>query len=410
VTRSGAALPPSGGVGQHDRMATAKRAVYLHVGSRKSGTSFVQEALLESRPALAEQGLGLPLGNRTQHMEVALKPLLAAGWTEAQQADTRSALRAVTQRLRRSQQQRLLLTIEDLAELADWQAELLLEALDEFDVHVVITARHWAKQIPSEWQQCVKERLTTPYQDYVRGIRDRDGAPHTEQFIARQHVPGIAERWGRALDPDHVHVIAVPPSSKDPDLLLGLFCSVLEVDPKVLTAPPKARNLSLGYQQAETLRRLNVALGKRLPDFYTQYRRAVRRDVARGTLLRQDGDPLRLPEEFVTWCSEESAAQVKELVDRGYHLVGDPDHLVFDGRQGEPAFREVTDAQVADTAVQALATLAVRRYNDIYAPDAPFTRSEPPAEAARRTATTLARGAARRLVTAARARGVRLPR
>ena len=389
-------------------MATAKRPVYLHVGSRKSGTSFVQEALLESRPALAEQGLGLPLGNRTSHMEVALKPLLAA--REGAPAAASDALRAVTRRLRRSTQQRLLLTIEDLAELADWQAELLLEALDDFDVHVVVTARHWAKQIPSEWQQCVKERLTTPYQDYVRGIQDRDRASHTEQFIARQHVPGIAERWGRTLDPDHVHVIAVPPSSKDPDLLLGLFCSVLGVDPKTLTAPPRARNLSLGYQQAEALRRVNVALGKRLPDFYTQYRLAVRRDVARGTLLRQDGDPLRLPEEFVTWCSEESAAQVKELVGRGYHLVGDPDHLVFDGRQGEPAFREATDAEVADTAVNALATLAVRRYHDLYAPDAPFARTGAAPVPGPRTAKTLARGAARRLVDAARARGLRLPR
>ncbi len=391
-------------------MATAKRPVYLHVGSRKSGTSFVQESFLESRGALAKQGLGVPLGARVRHMQMVLNPLLAADPADPHHADTRAALRDVTRRLQQAKQPRLLLTIEDLAELETWRAELLLEALADFDVHLLISARHWAKQIPSEWQQCVKERLTTPYQDYVRGIRDRDGAPHTKQFIARQHVPDIAARWGRTLDPDHVHVIAVPPSSDDPDALLKLFGEVLGVDPSALTAPPRARNLSLGYQQAETLRRLNVALGDRLQDFYTQYRLAVRRDVGRGILLRQSGDRVRLPEELVPWCVEESAAQVKEVTERGYHMVGQPEHLLFDGKQGEPAFREVTEEEVADTAVQALASLAVRRYHDMYSPEAQARRAPDPAPAGRLTPMRLARGAARRARDLARSKVLRTTR
>jgi hypothetical protein len=395
VIQSGAGLPPSVDVGQHDRMLSARRSLYLHVGTRKSGTSFVQEAFLESRPQLAEHGLAVPLGARTSHLELALKPLLAARQDDLDSA--RAGLAAATERLRQAEQPRVLVTIEDLAELEEWRTELFLQEVSgEFDVHVLISARHWGKQIPSEWQQCVKERLTTPYQDYVRGIRDRDGTPHTEQFIARQHVPSIAERWGRMLEPDRVHVVAVPPSYEDPHRLLGLFSSVLEVNPDLLTAPPRPRNLSLGYQQAETLRRVNVALGQRLPDFYTQYRLAVRRDVARGTLLRQNGRPLRLPEEFVAWCMQESAAQVKELVDSGYHMVGDPDHLVFDGRQGDPPFREVTEKEIARAAVRALTTLAVRRYHELYSPEAEAVRASEVPQPRRRTPLRLARGAARR--------------
>ena len=65
---------------------------------------------------------------------------------------------------------RLLLTLEDLAETTDEAADALVRAVEpHFDLHVVVTARDWSRQIPSEWQQAVKSRLTL----HVPGVRDR---------------------------------------------------------------------------------------------------------------------------------------------------------------------------------------------------------------------------------------------
>ena len=47
---------------------------------------------------------------------------------------------------------RLVLTLEDLAETTEEAAEALVRAVQKhFDLHVVVTARDWSQQIPSEW-------------------------------------------------------------------------------------------------------------------------------------------------------------------------------------------------------------------------------------------------------------------
>ncbi|HET6627370.1 MAG TPA: hypothetical protein VFG63_13360 [Nocardioidaceae bacterium] len=376
-------------------MSETQRVLFLHLGTRKSGTSFLQEALLASADALRAQGLGIPLGSRFEHFTQVFKPLSSVPDAGPVPAPARKAMARLADRLRESSEPRLLLTLEDLAQLTPRQVAVLLEALTDFDVHVVITARHWAKQIPSEWQQCVKERLKVGYPDYARSIRERDGSLDSEVFLARQHVPEIAARWGSSLPPGQVHVLPVPSYSADPGRLPELFCGILGVDPASLTAPGGLRNRSLGYEQAETLRRVNVALGDRLADFRKEYRYAVRKFIARGSLLRQKGSSLVLPTELVPWCHEESAAQAKELLDRGYDIVGDIDDLVSEDRVPHQEFREVTDAELAQVAVTALADLAVLRHREIRAAEKAAATVPPVAPPA--PAPSLLRRAVRRL-------------
>lgn len=315
---------------------------------------------MRSRDVLAGQGVGLPLENRYEHVSTMLKPLTSFEGDEVPPRVQR-ALAALAARLEQAKGSRLVLTLEDLAELDAVRAGLVVDALSVFEVHLVITARDWARQIPSEWQQSVKERLVTPYRDFARAIRDR--APEAAQFLARQDVPAIAARWGQALAPERVHVVAVPPSGSDPARLFELFAQVIDIDPATLEVAG-GRNPSLGYEQAETLRRVNVALGDRLMDLRREYRWAVRQLIYRGALVKQSGVPLRLPPELAAWCQEATAMQAEQLTARGYDVVGSADHLV--SMPAETAeLVEVSDARVAEVAVAALADVACVRFREL---------------------------------------------
>lgn len=315
---------------------------------------------MRSRDALVGQAVGLPLENRYGHVSTLLKPLTSFSGDDVPPRSER-ALAALVARLEQTEGSRLLLTLEDLAELDAVRAALVIDALSVFEVHLIITARDWARQIPSEWQQSVKERLVTPYRDFARAIRDR--TPEAALFLARQDVPAIAGRWGSALAPERVHVVAVPPSGSDPARLFELFAQVIDFDPATLEVAG-GRNPSLGYEQAETLRRINVALGDRLMDLRREYRWAVRQLIYRGALVKQSGTPIRLPPELAAWCHEATATQAEELTARGYDVVGSADHLV--SMPAETAeLSEVSDAEVAEVAVSALADVACVRFREV---------------------------------------------
>jgi hypothetical protein len=353
----------------------AKRPVYLHVGSRKSGTSYLQAAILASQSALREQGVGLPLPGRGKQVQQILTPLRLFD-DEQPSPQSRQAMTRLAERLAEDEGSRLLLTLEDLAELDAPKAALLIDALSDFEVHLVITARDWSRQIPSEWQQCVKERVLATYPEFARRIRD--GAPDAQLFLARQDVAGIASRWGASLPPERVHIVAVPRTKTDPGRLVRLFAGVVGFDPESLE-PAGSVNRSLGYEQAETLRRINVALGDRLADVPGEYRFGVRLFIHRHALIRQDGTPFGLPPELVGWCHEHSVAQAKELAERGYDIVGSLDDLIVPNEPAATDLEEVSDSQVAEVAVRALADLAVLRFRETK------KRSEPPAAAGPRT-------------------------
>ena len=235
----------------------------------------------------------------------------------------------------------------------------MLDGLADYRVKVLITARHWAVSIPSEWQQSVKERLTTPYVEFIEQIRDRD--PRADRFIARQDLPDIAARWGSARPDVDVVVLAVPTSSADG--LAKLYCSELGVDPDTLSAPGRAINQSLDYPRAELLRRLNVALGDRLTDIRREYRPAVRLWVTRPSLMKGEHDRIRLPAGFAEWVHQESHRQLAGLRSQGVRLVGDETDLVAPAESDAPD-PHVSEEQVGELAVRTLADLVSARWEE----------------------------------------------
>src|SRR5687768_17443491 len=138
------------------------RALYLHVGSAKSGTSALQKAVRRSAPALRAAGIGVPITDRSELMRRLLGPLgWRAGSGFSQRVDV-ERIRRIQSAFRRTPGDVLFLSCEDLADAGAEPIRVLREVLDEveLDVRPIISGRSWARQIPSDYQQLVQAGLT----------------------------------------------------------------------------------------------------------------------------------------------------------------------------------------------------------------------------------------------------------
>ena len=337
--------------------------VYLHVGARKSGTTSLQRSLRLSVEELAAQGVNLLYATRedqVRHQVVPIRSYLATG----DDAAARRSLREVAERIRSRPEMTHLLSLETLAELPRPATDLIVGELAEFEVHVVVTARHWVLTLPSEWQQAVKSRLTISYPDFLAAVRDRTS--DAAEFLAMQDVPGIVGRWGALLPPERVHVIACPPRSRSEGTLLDLFCGLVAIDPASLKIPAGDLNTSISLDQAELIRRINTELGDRLTKPGADYDTGVRGWIVRGSMQPRATESIRIPQQFAEWAVGAARQQYDELLATGVDIVGRAEDLL---PEDDPLTGplQVGEEAVAAAAVATLADLAQQHYDEVQA-------------------------------------------
>lgn len=339
------------------------RPLYVHVGAGKTGTSALQHGLWASVDMLAGSGVGVPLVGRPPHVRQVLRPL---GWMMGSGFVGKPRPRKVRELvgvLRDTPGDRLLMSNEDLCELPAERVAMLREVAvaADLDLRVIVTVRDWAQQLPSDWQQLLKHRSTDDFPSFLAGVRERSGDA-ARHFWVRQDVADICQRWGQGVAPQDVHVIAVPSRSADPDGVFRMFGEVVGFPGLELTLPQSNVNGSFGYVEAEVLRRLNVALGDRLPHYARDYTPAVRTPLAQGGVLaRGASGRITLPPEHLGWVQDEGRRQLAAVHAGGYTLHGEVDGLV-PGDDAASPLPELDEGVVAAAAVNALATFAVRTH------------------------------------------------
>jgi hypothetical protein len=341
-----------------------KRLLCVHVGASKTGTSALQRGLRDSQKMLRATGIGSPFPGRHSSVRRLLRPL---GWVAGSgfvQPVEPTVVDDLAAAMRGTAGERLLISNEDLCELDPERISMFMEAADaaDLDVALLLTGRDWGKQLPSEWQQFLKHRLTVAYPDFLDQVRRREGLA-AEHFWQRQDYAGICQRWGATLDPARVHVIPVPSMAQDPEGVFRLFADVVGFDATALVRPTRAVNPSFGYVEAEVLRRLNVALGKRLPNYEDEYAPAVRRVLVKQVLAREASGRITLPPEHLDWVRELDQQRVDDLLSRGYQVHGDPKLLVTPADSARPLPVLDEDA-IAAAAVKTLAHFVVRSFRD----------------------------------------------
>lgn len=346
---------------------TSRPQLYVHVGTPKTGTTYLQDVCWHNRSLLAEDGVTYP-GAAPDSQFRGVSEVMSArfpAWGEQVVPGSWDALLAEARQATGT----ALLSHELLAPASPEEARRVLDDLAFADVHLVCTARNLASQIPSVWQEDVKNGHRFGLAEFVAGLRE-DERPRSvwlaDAFWDFQDLPKVLRVWGAHLPPERVHVVTVPPRGSAGVLwdrfagLLGLRDSGYDID-------VSKGNRSLGMAEAELVRRVNVALDGRLDP--RRHQQVVKFWIATDRLAQRAGKaPIVLGAGDYEWAAKRAQEHVAAIEDAGYHVVGDL-HELLPGPPPADAPETVSDAvdpeRVLDASLDAITELAERLVTEL---------------------------------------------
>ncbi|GAA2070946.1 sulfotransferase family protein [Williamsia deligens] len=326
--------------------------VLLHVGVPKTGTTYLQDRLWRNRDTAMRTGHLLYPGTSVDdhfHAAVHLQPHRYLDWVDPARAGTWERLLEEIRRWPGTS----LISHELLSTADDAVVARVMGDLAGLEVHVVATVRDLGRQIPSVWQENVKNQHRATLDDFVRGLQE---LPREEQdpFWEFQDHVAILRTWGRDLPPAHVHVVTVPPPGAPGGALWERFCGLLGVDPALLDREVPPSNTALSPTQTEMLRRLNEHLQPQDVG-WDRYERAVKRHLIGDVLFGStDRSGRILTAEQTAWAADQAEEMIDAVDAAGFDVVGDLADLrpatVRAGAAREPDATEVLETTVATLA------------------------------------------------------------
>lgn len=331
------------------------RRVFLHIGTPKSGTSYLQDRFSLNREVIAKAGLTYLPTRTGDHFEAALD-LIEEHWA-GQREVARGQWAALVAEAKRTSGD-VLISHEILAAASPAQVATAMAAFAGDEVHVVLTARDLARQIPAEWQERIKHRGRKTFKKFMVEVVQGRRTAATLWFWRVQSVPDILTRWSNGLPPEQVHVVTVPPKSGPPGELWRRFCTVVGVDPTIATEESTKFNASLGVAEATVVRQLNKEIaGKGVPrDAYIDL---IREGIVADVLSqRTDSIPVVVPEHRWPFVQRVTEEWLEWIEGAGVDVVGDladltpappgPDHVWV--HPDEPPADQVAAAAIASLA------------------------------------------------------------
>jgi hypothetical protein len=336
--------------------------VVLHVGTPKSGTTFLQQALWLHRESLLEQGVTCP-GERQR--EMFLGAVDVRGTREQWGLDP-AAIEGRWQSLCEQAREfpgTTIMSHELLGAASRRQVKEARAALEGVEVDLVITARDLARQLVSEWQERVKNGATATFDVFAAGLtRQLDSGRLRGLFWANQHIPAILLRWSSDLPASRVHVVTAPAASaNDPRELWRRYAEAVGFDPTGLdpVAPDLTANPSLGATQIAILREVNDSLDGRIPQ--PEYTRVVKRFLGQDVLTRHRSARPICPPDLAAALERFAEQWIDKIIERGYAVHGSLDDLRPQIANDTPGVKpdQVDDAERAEASAAVISDLLV---------------------------------------------------
>ncbi len=303
--------------------------VYLHVGSPKTGTTYLQHRLTLNGRQLARHGVHFPSGSRFVDADFfqfrAALDLLGQDWG-GEEGHAKDAWDMFVRRARKLDGS-VILSHEILAPAPPEAIERAFADLAGHEIHVVLSARDLARQIPAAWQESVKQGRPWSYRKFITRMHEGRTWMHRAMDL-----PGVLSAWGERLPAERIHLVTVPQrrtrdGAKVPgDTLWLRFCEVFGIDPAWAPVDSERANASLGVAEVEVVRRLNK-----------QITRPVRREASSDKLVRdllaqqafakRSSARVLLPRAEFGWVAERAEEWIEWIAASGIDVVGDVDDL-----------------------------------------------------------------------------------
>ena len=342
--------------GRRDRVTGVADRLILHIGPRKTGTTYLQRVLQQLSASLAAQGVLYPTDYRGQddynhvgavndltHAEESRRP---ERWSDKLGDDWGSLVKVV-----RSWDGTVVLSAEMIGGLRPAAARQLLDGLGVPATDVVITMRDLGRIFPSSWQQHIRNTHTQDYKAYLgRRARERGTLPPAEmqqswdeerhQTFWRSYAYGaLVRRWQSLAGADRVTVVTLPPAGSSSTLLWDRFRAALDIAalPEVAPAlPPFVANIGSTEPEALLLHAMNAEAKRRGWSRRTT-NELQQRLLATGLLDRPDrGRPLLLPRKFLPQARAWADTDIADLLTTGVTVHGSVEDLrVLDSSASE---------------------------------------------------------------------------
>jgi len=342
--------------------------VLLHVGVHKTGTTALQAALFDARPALRDQGVHYPGRTRSHYMHGLAAIGRRRGWSNGGAVPREGLWTDLVATTARSTDSRIIISGESFCEASVEQAAEIVEALGGERVKVVVTLRPLEQLLPSTWQQYVKAGSSLRYADWLDDVSRGPDAPKpsTPSFWLRNEHGRQVAKWVSATSPDRVTVVVVDPSHRmglfeDFEDLLGLRRATLQVS----TGAQSNRGLSA--EEVEMLRMFNERVGHRFD--YQLYDHIVRRAgfnaMVEGRRPGSDEATLVVPAAVARVMRSHGAEAVASIRASGVRVVGDLGLLVPDSELDDTLQVAAVDRVPLDAAAILLEGLVEKAFEAI---------------------------------------------
>jgi hypothetical protein len=351
--------------------------VWLHIGTPKSGTSYVQDVLALNREQLAADGVLWP-GETWRDQVRAVRDVLDFFPNDV----VNPAIRGWWNRLRAEilawEGRAAVISMEWLVHAKPDQVRAIRESLAPHEVRVVVTARDIARGVPAQWQEQVQNWAVWTWEEYQAAVTADDPFEHRpgRQFWIDHDLGRMLRNWSEGGVPaEHTTVVTVPGRDAAPDLLWHRFAEVIGVEAGLDTKVGPS-NTSIGMPSAELLRRVNVATRDAGLNW------AYGDPVVKWTLAKRILGPrrhkeygLKLPTVHRDWAERESRRIIADVEASGVAVAGDleelmPEESVF-ADAPPPSAEDLLDAAL-DGLTGLVMSLAGRVQQDMTPPPPPL--------------------------------------
>jgi hypothetical protein len=336
------------------------RTVYLHVGTAKSGTTYVQRVLARNRKLLQDHGLLYP-GDRSSHFWESMD-LRGAGFKGYEYPEAQGAWDRVVAEVEGFAGD-VLISHESLANTPPKLIQKAVESFPGREVRVLVTCRDLGRLVPAAWQEAVKNRNQQTYGEYLDMVFDswNDGDTVGNAFFWRaQNLIALVRRWSAVVGAENIRLVTVPAPGTDPDELWRRFQRAADLPELEYDVAVSASNASLGTAETELLRRMQP----HFPDELTwpMYERRIKGRFVRTDLsLHTTGGKLTVPEKYREQADRIADQMIGAMRDSGCTVVGDLEDL-------RPAYLpvvqlpdDVSTEQLLELSLRLIAGMASRR-------------------------------------------------
>jgi hypothetical protein len=219
-------------------------------------------------------------------------------------------------------------------------------------VHLVATAREPLGLFTASWQESLKNRSTTPLPEYARGVAKSPNAIWNWRTLDLRLV---LRRWARDLPPEHVHVLPLHRGGPR-EAIWQTFAGARGVDPAAYDTDLSFPNESMGVVEAETLRG-STSTSARSSGPSTAGSTSAPSSPTSGW-CRAAGSGTGPSRTRSRSAGAGGARRSRSCATAGTTCAGDLDDLLVpDVLETARSVTSVTDAEVADVAVELVARL-----------------------------------------------------